>query len=289
MSIVFSDTGCDIPVEIVEKYGIHIIHMPFSLDDHAYFRNDEISLPEFYEKLRQGASVNTSSLNPSLYCEIFEPHLQKGEDILYVHFSGQMSGTFAHLEGAIKELKEKYPNRQIDAIDTSNISAGGGLLAWEVAKKNSEGMPHNEIVNWAIKNRTNYSCYFYVDDLKHLKKGGRISATTALVGTMLNIKALLHCASCGKLKIVSKAIGKKKALSELLEYTKKNGHNVKEHDIIILHADAVEQAEELKRMFLKEFGEDLKIWIDWVGTTVGTHCGPGTIGLFFHGEQRIIN
>jgi len=288
MSIIFSDTGCDIPTEIANQYDIKIIHIPFSLGDKEYFENCNLPIKEFYDQLRQGVSVSTSSLNPNLYCEIFEPYLKQGQDIIYVHFSGQMSGTFNQLTKAIKELQEKYPNRQIDAIDTCNISAGGGLLAWEVAKKNTDGMPHQEIVKWATQNKSNYSCYFYVDDLKHLKRGGRISATTAFVGAVLNIKPMLHCAKCGQLRIINKAMGKKKALNDLLEYAKLNGKNIKEHPIVILHADAEDQALELKDMFIKEFGSDIKIYLDWVGTTVGTHCGPGTIGLFFHGPQRII-
>lgn len=289
MSVIFSDTGCDVPSEIIKKYDMKIIHIPFTLGEKEYVDSSDISLKDFYNQLRTGTPIKTSSLNPSLYCEIFEPYLEKGQDIIYVHFSGQMSGTFNQLARAVEELREKYPERLIDAIDSLNISAGGGLLAWEVAKRNLDGMPHKELVQWANQNKSNYSCYFYVDDLKHLKSGGRISATTAFVGAVLNIKPLLHCAKCGQLRIIGKAMGKKKALSELLEYIKDNGKNIKEHPIVILHSDSEEQAEELKNMISQELGADTKIYIDWVGTTVGTHCGPGTIGLFFYGPQRVID
>jgi len=289
MSIIFSDTGCDIPSEIIEKYGINIIHMPFTLGDTEYTDSNSLTLQEFYKQLREGKPVKTSSLNPSLYCEIFEPYLKEGQDIIYVHFSGQMSGTFNQLTKAIEELREKYPERLIDAIDSLNISAGGGLLAWEVAQRNHNGTPHKELVQWANQNKSNYSCYFYVDDLKHLKRGGRISATTAFVGAVLNIKPILHCAKCGQLRIIGKAMGRKKALSELLDCAKDNSKNIKDHPIVILHSDSAEQAEELKNMFLEEFGADTKIYLGWVGTTVGTHCGPGTIGLFFYGPQKIID
>lgn len=289
MTIVFTDTGCDVPKEILEKYDIKEIYMPFCLADQEYTNGQQITLDEFYKKLREGASVSTSSLNVQLYTEIFEPYLKDGYDIIYVHFSGHMSGTWNQLAIAMNELKEKYPKRQFDTIDTLNISSGSGLLAIEVAKRNKDGMPYKELLNWANQNKNQFSCYFYVDDLKHLRKGGRISAATAFVGSVLNIKPLIHCASCGELKIVGKAIGKKKALSNLLDYAKKNGKDIEDFPIVILHADALEQAEELKRMCLETFGANIKIYVSQVGTTVGTHCGPGTIGFFFHGTQRIID
>ena len=289
MTIVFSDTGCDITKEMVEKYDMQVIFMPFSLDNNEYTKDGEISLTEFYKKIREGSKPSTSALNPVIYCEIFEPYLKDGHDIIYVHFSSHMSGSFAQLAVAIKELKEKYPDRTIATIDSLNISCGGGLLAFEVAKRNKEGMPFNELVTWAEQNKNQYSVYFYVDDLMHLKKGGRISATTAFFGSMLNIKPLLHCASCGELKIVGKAIGKKKAISELVNYAVKYGKDIEKHPIVILHADAKEEAEELRKQLLEKLGPNLNIFFDFVGTTVGTHCGPGTIGIFFHGEQLVID
>lgn len=288
MSVVFTDTGCDVLDEFLQEYDIKEIFMPFCLADKEYTSKEQIGLKNFYEQLRKGASVSTSSLNPHLYTEIFEPYLQKGLDIIYIHFSSQMSGTWNQLDIALKELRKKYPNRQIDAVDSLNISAGAGLLAIEVAKRNRDGMPHKELVNWAKQNRNQFSTYFYVDSLKHLRKGGRISAATAFVGSVLNIKPVLHCTSSGKLKILDKAIGKKKAMLELVNYAKKYGKNLEKYPFIILHSDAEEQAEELKIIIRETLGANFKIYMGVVGTTVGTHCGPGTIALFFHGTQLIL-
>ncbi len=288
MSVIFTDSGCDVLPEYLEKYSIKEIYMPFCLGDREYTKRGEISLNEFYQKLRNGVQVKTSSLNPQLYKEIFTPILEEGKDIIYIHFSGQMSGTWNQLAVATSELKQEFPERQIDVIDSQNISAGAGLLVVEVAKRNSDGMPHKELVNWAKQNRNQFSTYFFVDDLKHLKKGGRISAATAFVGMVLNIKPLLHCADNGKLKIIGKAIGKKKSLLELVSYAKKYGKELTNYPFIILHSDAPDDAEELKNLVLQNLGSNLKISIGEVETTVGTHCGPGTVALFFHAPQLII-
>ncbi|MBR1925394.1 MAG: DegV family protein [Clostridia bacterium] len=286
MSIIFSDSGCDISEDIINKYNIKIIKIPICIDDEDYSKQD-ISLEEFYKKLRAGADIKTSSINPNIYMEYFEPYLKEGNDIIYVHFSSGVSGTFNFLKDAINTLKEKYPERKIDSIDTLNLTTGSGLLAYEVAKRNYEGMPHKELVVWANQNKNEYSVYFYVDSLKHLKKGGRISAATAVVGSMLQIKPLIHCADNGKLKILGKAIGRKKALAELVNYVKKYGKNILDHPMVIMHADDIVNAEELKKMLLEEISPNLKIRVQLVGTTIGTHCGPGTVAVVFHGKQLV--
>jgi len=286
MSIIFSDSGCDISDDIIKKYNIKIINIPICVDDQDYSKG-EIPIEEFYKKLRAGADIKTSSINPNIYIEYFEPYLKEGNDIIYVHFSSGVSGTFNFLKDAINTLKEKYPERKIDSIDTLNLTMGSGLLAYEVAKRNQEGMPHKELVVWANQNKNEYSVYFYVDSLKHLKKGGRISAATAVVGSMLQIKPLIHCADNGKLKIIGKAIGRKKAMSELVSYVKKYGKNVLDHPMVIMHADDIVNAEELKKMLLEEISPNLKIRLQLVGTTIGTHCGPGTVAVVFHGKQLV--
>lgn len=286
MSVIFTDSGCDVPAEIVREFDIKVINMPFCLGDKDYFEKFDLPLCEFYSSVRSGVPIATSSLNPQIYCEFFEPFLKEGEDIIYVHFSGAMSGTFAQLEKAITELRERFPERNIDAVDTRNISMGSGFLAWEVAKRNKKGMPHRELVQWANQNKSNFAVYFYVDDLGFLKRGGRISSATAFFGGILNIKPLLHCFNDGKLDKIGKASGRKKAIMELAGYAKQAGKMVYDYPIVILHADAEEQAQELKALLQQELGEKAEILVDWVGTTVGTHAGPGTVGLFFHAPQR---
>lgn len=288
MNIIFADSGCDIPQEIIKKYDIKIITIPICVDDEVY-ENGEIDLKDFYQKLRNGADVKTSSLNPNFYVEIFEPYLKNGDDIIYVHFSSGVTGTFNFLKQAIDILREKYPERKINSVDTLNLTTGAGMVAYELAKKNREGMPYQELLNWANQNKTSYPVFFYVDNLKYLKKGGRISAATAIVGSMLQIKPLIHVTQSGKLKVIDKAMGKKKAISSLISYVKKYGKDVSEHPVLIMHADDEQTAEEVKKQLLENIGPNLKIKILMVGTTIGTHCGPGTISVVFHGTQLIID
>ncbi len=287
MSIIFADTGCDIPQDIIEKYDIKIIPMPVTVDNDTYDKG-EIPLKEFYGRMRKGADVKTSSLNPHYYIETFEPYLKNGEDIIYIHFSSGVSGTFNFLKQAIEQLKEEYKDRQIDAIDTLNLTTGAGMLAYEVAKRNKQGMPHKELVNWANQNKTSYPVFFFVDNLNYLKKGGRIGAATAVIGTMLQIKPLIHVAQSGKLNVIDKAMGKKKAMASLVKYIEKYGKDVAEHPVIIMHADDEQGAEELKKMILEALGP-LKIRIVMVGTTIGTHAGPGTLAVVFHGSQLVMD
>ena len=287
MSIIFTDSGCDIPQDIVAKYDIKVINIPICVDDVVY-ENGEMPLKDFFDHMRKGSDVKTSSLNPNFYVETFEPYLKEGQDVIYVHFSSGVTGTFNFLKQAIEILKEKYPQRQIDAIDTLNLTTGAGMVAYEVAKRNKEGMPHNELVNWANQNKTSYPVFFFPDSLKYLKKGGRIGAATAVIGTMLQIKPLIHVAQSGKLAVIDKAMGRKKAMNALVSYVKKYGKDIADHPFIIMHADDEQGAEELKKMLLETFGP-LKIRTCMVGTTIGTHAGPGTLAVVFHGSQLVIN
>ena len=287
MSIIFADSGCDIPQDIIEKYDIKIITIPICVDDDIYEKG-EIPLKEFFDKMRKGSDVKTSSLNPNFYVETFEPYLKQGEDIIYVHFSSGVTGTFNFLRQAIGILKEQYPERKIDEVDTLNLTTGAGMVAYEVAKRNKQGMPHNELVNWANQNKTSYPVFFFPDSLKYLKKGGRIGAATAVIGTMLQIKPMIHVAQSGKLAVIDKAMGKKKAMANLVNYVKKYGKDIADHPVIIMHADDEQSAEELKKMLLETFGP-LKIRLVMVGTTIGTHAGPGTLAVVFHGTQLVID
>ena len=287
MSIIFADSGCDIPQDIIEKYDIKIISIPICVDDEIYEKG-EMPLKEFYDRMRKGADVKTSSLNPNFYVETFEPYLKNGEDVIYVHFSSGVTGTFNFLRQAIEILREQYPERQIDEVDTLNLTTGAGIVAYEVAKRNKQGMPHKELVNWANQNKTNYPVFFFPDSLKYLKKGGRIGAAKAVIGTMLQIKPLIHVAQSGKLSVIDKAMGKKKAMQSLVGYVIKYGKDIQDHPFIIMHADDEQSAEELKKMLLENLGQ-LKIRLVMVGTTVGTHACPGTLAVVFHGSQLVID
>jgi DegV family protein with EDD domain len=210
--------------------------------------------------------------------------LQNGEDIIYVHFSSQLSGTFEFMNMAINELLKKYPQRTIKTVDTKNISLGAGLIAYEAALLHNKGASDDEVVKFVEKFREEVKIYFMVDSLQHLKRGGRISATQAVIGGMLGVKPILSTTKDGKLVSVGKASGVKKAISELIEKLKTEG-DVKKFPIGILHADALSDALLLKEKVEEVVGNKNEIWVQEIGPTVGTHCGPGTLGITFHSKK----
>ena len=289
MTVILTDPGSDIWPELANEYGIEYIDMPYFIENDEYMAGKNFDSKAFYSAMREGKNVTTSSLNPQLYENVLTPYLEKGQDVLYLHFSGQLSGTFNHLKTAVDILKEKFPERKIAFVDTKNISMGAGLLILDVAKLNQNGMPFDELVTFAEQNKGNYSTYFYVDNLKYLVRGGRISKVTGFVGSLLNIKPLLHSSADGKIESIGKVKGKKAAMQELVNYMKKFGNNEAKHKMVVLHADAEEDGKALYELVRKEYGDDAEILFGSVGPIVGTHCGPGTCAVFFYGKPQVIN
>ncbi len=287
MSVFFTDSNSELWFDKVEKLNLQYISMPYTLEgvEAGYDLGKTNNFNAFFAKIKQGIIPKTSALSPENYVEIFEPHLKAGEDILYVHFSSGLSATFDFMNVAIKELKEKYPDRKITAVDTLNISLGAGIIAYEAAKLHNSGASDEEVVKFVKDFRERISVYFIVDSLLHLKRGGRISSTQAVLGTMLNLKPILKVTKEGKIVSFSKASGTKKALLELMKLLLQDGEDVKKYPVGILHANAYDDAEFLKNKIIELLGSDVEIWVQQVGPTVGTHCGPGTIGLAFHSKK----
>ena len=193
-----------------------------------------------------------------------------------------MSGTFQFLKQAIDVLKDKYPARSIKFVDTLNISMGAGLIAYQAAKLHNSGATDDEVIKFVERFRNEVGIYFTADDLMYLKRGGRLSATSAVVGTVLGIKPILSVSKAGKVVAIEKAIGRKKAMSKILEHLKNEGLNVADYPICILHADCENDAKILEQEVRKIVGQNAEIWVQPVGPTVGVHCGPNTLGLVFH-------
>jgi len=246
----------------------------------------ETDFVDFYKKEREGVNPKTSALNKQNYLEYFEPHLAEGNDILYVHFSHELSGTFDFMKQAIDELKEKYPERTIKTVDTLSISMGAGIVVYEAAKLWKAGKSDDEIIKWVEENRQKYATIFVADDLNFLKRGGRVSSTTAFVGTMLSIKPIMAVDVNGKLAKTGTARGFKNAMNEMVKTMKLIGENVADHPIVILETDNKDNADYLEMLIHKELGEGLNIWRQYIGPTIGCHCGPGTVGLVFHAAHR---
>ncbi len=290
MSVFFTDSNTELWYTEIEKLGIQYISMPYTLEgkEHGYDLGKTYDYKNFFSKIRKGILPLTSALNPQNYIEYFEPYLKLGEDILYVTFSKQLSATFDFLDQAIVVLKEKYPERTVRYVDTKSIAIGAGIIAYEAAVLHKRGATDDEVIAFVEDFRDNIATFFTVDDLMHLKRGGRISAVTAILGTTLGLKPILCVNDEGKLISVDKVSGRKKAIRYLASLVKTLGKNVADYPIGILHGDAEDEALALKSQIQELVGKEVRIWLQPIGPTVGTHCGPKTLALAFHAKQKTI-
>lgn len=289
MYILFSDTDTDITPVMAEEFGYHLISMPYTIKDktvYPYKDFTEFDAHTFYETLRGGVLPTTSALNPYDYVTIFEPFLKEGNDILYVHFSRAMSGTFNSLNIAMEELSEKYPNNHIHLIDCKAITIGALNIVLEIGELYKQGKSIEEIEEWAKENVDKFAVYFFADDLKFFAKSGRVGGFSAFMGNAFGIKPIIYMGSDGKMTSVGKAKGRKNAIDSLIGYVESLGEDIKNHRIIIGHADAMYLAEKVKEKLVEKFGDDLNIMYVDVNPTAGSHCGPDTVGISFHAIHR---
>ena len=287
MDYVFMmDSDSDLPYDLKVKYDIPVVYMPYSLDGKEYFDDlgQTLDHKSYFNQMRQGAVPVTSALNEENYLEYFEPIL-KEKDLLFVAFSSKLSCTIQAVYSAREKLLEKYPERKFIVVDTLSISTPIVLLALKAHELYRSGAPIEEVAGWLEKNKLRAQAWFTVDDLKYLKRGGRISPMAAAVGSMLDIKPVITEGRDGTLQSVDKVRGRKKALNALVDKLVEYEPDPAESPAIILHADAEEDARELKELALKKF-PDLKIRIDNVGPVIGAHCGPGTLAITFLGKER---
>jgi len=289
MITVFADTDCDITKENYEDLGVKIISMPYFLGEKEIHPSED-DLPydahEFYEKLRGGLMPKTSGLSPETYINYFEPELKKGNDVLYIHFSSGMSGTFNAMNIAIGELKEKYPNRTITPFDTLGISILGLSIVKEMTDKLKSGATLEETIKYGEEERAHTACYFFANDLLFFKRSGRLSGMSAIAGTIFGVKPIITMNEEGKMVVVGKEAGRPNAVKHLVRTVKELGDDIKNHPFYVIGSDCDKFADELIRELKKEFGDDLKITTGSLNPTSGCHCGPSTLGLAFHSKHR---
>ncbi|BED92596.1 MAG: fatty acid-binding protein DegV [Candidatus Paraimprobicoccus trichonymphae] len=286
--IIFTDSSADLPIYLTKKLSVEVLPLKFTIENKTYSDNSDVSgmdMSEFYGKLRDGKISNTSQVNPNEFVTAFSEILGKGFDILYICFSSALSNTYASAKIAQDELKEKYPGREIIIIDSLCASLGQGLLVYLVIQKKLEGFNINQLKNWINSNKL-YICHWVaVDDLNYLRRGGRVSATSAFLGNFLNIKPIIHLSEDGKLNFVTKIRGRQRSLDFLVDKMKELGTDLKEQTIFICHGDCLKEVEDLKSNIQKKLG--LKNFIvNYIGPVIGSHAGPGTIAVFFIGTKR---
>ena len=287
MSVFFTDSDCELWYTDVDKYNIGVLEMPYTLDGEEYFydmgRNTDFK--KLFTRMREGAMPMTSALNPQSYIEYFEPVFARGEDILYVHFSDKLSGTFEYMKTAMKTLSEKYPERKLKVFNTKSISIGGGFCALEAAKMHNSGKSDEEIIEFLEDFSKHVVTTFVVDSLSHLKRGGRISATSAVIGGLLNIKPILKITYEGTIEKVGTEKGMKKALMSLVKRMETNLKDAGKYPIYILDADSEDMADWLTKAVKEKF-PNIEIQRVPIGPVIGAHCGPGTVGLVYYGQER---
>ena len=285
--VITTDNNSDLPEKYFKDHGVGCMYLSYSLDGKNYTHENFLPEHEFYEAMRNGSMPTTAQVNPENAKTLLEPYLKEGKDILHIAFSSGLSGTYNSSRIAAEELMEEYPDRRIIVVDSLSASLGQGLLVWLAQQKKELGQTLEDVADWVEKNKLKMVHLFTVDDLNHLYRGGRVSRTTAIVGSMLNIKPVLHVDNEGKLTAIGKVRGRKKALQELVKLMdEKIGSFGADCDTIFISHGDCEQDAQYVAAKVKEKYNIKNIIINQVGATIGAHSGPGTMALFFVGDVR---
>ncbi|VYU05155.1 DegV family EDD domain-containing protein [Clostridium tertium] len=286
-TIIFTDSCCDLPISFVKENNIEVMHLRVNIkgQDIPDDLGESISYKDFYKLIRDGEMPTTSQANVGEFQEKFEKYVSEGYSIIYIGFSSALSGCVNSARIAMENIKQEKEEADITIIDTKSASMGLGLLVYYAANMLKDGKSKVEIINWIEENKLKVNHWFTVDDLNHLKRGGRVSSSVAIVGTMLNIKPIMHVDDEGRLIPVSKVKGRKKSIKSLQEKLIEKIVNPEEQTIFISHGDCIEEAEHLKELILNEI-KVKDVIINNVGPVIGSHSGPGTMALFFMGSSR---
>lgn len=283
--VITTDSTVDMPKEYLDSHHIEVLSLTYTIDGNTYEDLNGLPSGEFYDKVRKGAMPTTSQINPEMGTEHFRKIVSQGKDILHIAFSSGLSGTYNSMCIAAETVKEEYPDARIEVIDSLCASSGEGLLLYYAVKMREEGKSMDEVLGWIHDNILHICHNFTVDDLFHLHRGGRVSKATAIVGTMINIKPVLHVDNEGHLINIGKVRGRKKSLIALVDRMEEQMKGYDNDIVFISHGDCIEDAEFVKRQIEKRFGIH-KFMIHPVGSVIGSHSGPGTMALFFLGNPR---
>ena len=286
--LIITDSTCDMPQEMADELGLAILPIRVSMEDKEYAHyldGRELGFHEFYEKLRAGVPAKTSAANQEDFLSLMEPALAAGRDVLYIGFSSGLSSTYNVGVMTAAQLAEKYPERKVYTVDSLSASLGQGLLVYHAVQQKLAGKSIDEVRAFVEENRLHLCHWFTVDDLQHLKRGGRVSAAAAVFGTMLNIKPVLHVDDEGHLIPVGKVQGRTTSIKALLKKMQETAIDPAEQVVFISHGDCEKDAEKLAAMVRESIGPK-EIILNPIGPVIGAHSGPGTVALFFLGTKR---
>lgn len=285
--VLMTDSDSDLPYSLKVQYDIPVVNMPYALDGQEYFDDlgQTIDPKTFFDKMRAGATPSTSALNETVYREYFEPILASGKDLLFIAFSSQLSATIQAVYATQKALMQEYPGRKFIVVDTLSISAPQAILVLKAHEMYRNGESIEAVAQWLENNKLRAQAWFTVDDLKYLKRGGRVSPTAAAIGTLIDLKPILVETLEGKLAPAAKMRGRRKAIAYIIDKAVENVVDQKEAMGIILHGDCPEEAEALKAQLQAKL-PDMNILIQAIGPVIGAHAGPGTLAFCFLGKKR---
>lgn len=283
--VIVTESSTDLTVKETDALGVTMLDLSVIIEGDEPRLNRDVDVKDFYALLRSKKSVTTSAINPDGFTKVFRRILDEGKDILYMGFSSGLSSTYSAGKIAAEDLAEKYPDRRILTVDTLCASLGQGLLVFHAAELQKSGADLDTVYNFVNENRLHLCHEFTVNDLFFLKRGGRVSAATAVLGTMLNIKPVMHVDNAGHLIKVGIARGRKASLDALVAKTAKNAIKPEEQIMFICHGDCMEDAEYVANKLRTELSVK-EVRIGYTGPVIGAHSGPGTLAVFYLGNER---
>lgn len=285
--IIITDSNSELPLSIVREFAVPFVPMPYLLEgiEYPYDLGEHTDIKAFYQKVREGSVPTTVTYPPQYYVDLWEPLLAQGQDILFISFSSRLSTAFEFATAALQEVRERFPERRIELFDTRSISAGMALLVYGALKMRAAGHSLDSVLAWLRENAQRSNTYFTVGDLVYLKRGGRISASAAALGTMLNVKPILMLSREGTIVSHDKVKGRKKSIRTLADYVISRAEEAEKNACIIVHGDCEEDALRLRALIEEQvrFGE---VFVQYMGPVIGTHAGPDTLGVAFLGRER---
>ena len=284
--IIMTDSTVDLPKEnLIEELQVPYIPLSYIMDGVTYEDMSGLSGKEFFDKIRAGSLPTTSQVNPEQAKKALEPYVKEEKDILFIGFSSALSGTFNSIRMAAEELMEEYPERKIITVDSLCACLGEGLLVYKAVQLKRAGKSLEEVAKWTEENKLHICHNVAIDDLNHLHRGGRVSKTAAIMGTMIQIKPIIHMNDNGELQVIGKQRGRKKALQHIVNMAVEQSKGWENDIIMITHGDCEEDAQYVAKLVREKMGIE-NILINCIGSVIGSHTGPGVVAVFCMGEKR---
>lgn len=285
--IITTDTTCDLPNEYLDQKGIKTLPLYYNFDGTIYGDENILEPKVFFDTMRGGAMPTTMAVNPSAANTLFRSLIQEGYDVLHIAFSSALSGSCSVAATVAREICDENPEAKIIVIDSLAASLGEGLLVHKACELKDSGKTIDQVAEWLEANKLTINHIFTVNDLHHLHRGGRVSKTSAIIGTLINVKPVLHMSNEGRLVPLYNVRGRKKALISLVDEMDKltNQGSIKNDTVFISHGDCLEEAQIVADQIKERFGVE-NILINYICPTIGAHAGPGTVSVFFLGQER---